>query len=62
MGNDIPEMKDCPLVPKGAHALVRPDAGQFLVEVTGDNGAAAQQIWWRAQLLAKELRQTTAAK
>jgi hypothetical protein len=55
-------MKDCPLVPKGAHALVHPGSGQFLVEVTGDTGAAVQQIWWRAQLLARELRQTTSAK
>ncbi len=51
VGNDMPEMLDCPLVPQGAQANVRTLGAGFAVDVHADDPKAAAEIWRRAQLI-----------
>jgi hypothetical protein len=51
VGHDMPEMPDCPLVPKGATARVRETGSGFAVEIRADDPAAAADILARAQRL-----------
>jgi len=51
LGHDVPEMADCPLVPRGVTAHVSPlDAG-FAVEVRADSDEGAAEVLRRAQSL-----------
>lgn len=54
VGHDMPEMKHCPLVPKGAKATVRSTGNGFAVDVRSDNAEGAAEIWRRAQALKAE--------
>jgi hypothetical protein len=49
VGNDMPEMAYCPLVPRGAQATVRSVGDGFAVDVHADDTKAAAEIWRRAQ-------------
>jgi hypothetical protein len=51
LGHDLPEMPDCPLVPKGAEARVRAAENGFVVEVRSDDPAAVAGIVARAERL-----------
>lgn len=51
LGHDVPEMPDCPLVPKGASARVQESAGGLRVEVRSDDLSAAADILARARRL-----------
>lgn len=51
LGHDLPEMPDCPLVPRGAHARVVAKGPSLAVELRGDNGAAIDEIRSRAMRL-----------
>ena len=52
LGNAVPEMPDCPLVPKGATAQVTSTGAGFSVAIRSDDPAAAKDILARAQRLA----------
>lgn len=49
VGHDMPEMPDCPLVPRGVSASVRSVGDGFAVDVTSDDPTSAAEIWRRAQ-------------
>jgi hypothetical protein len=49
VGHDMPEMSDCPLVPKEVQAKVRSVGDGFAVDVRSDNAETAAEIWKRAQ-------------
>jgi hypothetical protein len=51
LGHDLPEMPDCPLVPKGADARVRAAEKGLVVEVRSDDSSSAAEIVARAQRL-----------
>jgi hypothetical protein len=51
VGHDMPEMADCPLVPRGAKASVRSVGDGFAVDVSSEAAESAAEIWRRAQLL-----------
>lgn len=51
LGHDIPEMPDCPLVPKGAEARVLTTAQGLAVEVRADDLGSAADIVARAERL-----------
>jgi len=51
LGHDVPEMPDCPLVPKGASATVVSAGKALTVEIRADNPAAAAEILARARRL-----------
>lgn len=51
LGHVVPEMPDCPLVPKGAFASVITTADGFAVEIRSDNVTAAEDILARARRL-----------
>lgn len=51
LGHAVPELPDCPLVPHGARAIVRPTGETFAVEIRGDDIASAQEILARAKRL-----------
>lgn len=51
VGHDMPEMADCPLVPRGAQAMVRSVGDGFAVDIRADAPEAAAEIWRRAQLI-----------
>lgn len=51
VGHDMPEMTNCPLVPKGAKPTVRSTGNGFAVDVRSDNAEGAAEIWRRAQAL-----------
>ena len=51
LGHEVPEMPDCPLVPKGARAQVRPVGNGFAVEITAGDRATANEILARARRL-----------
>jgi acetylornithine deacetylase/succinyl-diaminopimelate desuccinylase-like protein len=54
LGNDVSEMPDCPLVPRGAAALVSSTGSSFGVAIRSDDHAAAVEILARAgRLVAK---------
>jgi hypothetical protein len=52
LGFDAPEMAFCPLAAKGVHADARKGGGHIRVEITADDGATAEEVLRRAQLLA----------
>jgi hypothetical protein len=49
LGHVVPEMPDCPLVPRGVSARVRSAGGGFVVEVRGDDMDTAREVLARAQ-------------
>lgn len=51
LGHALPEMPDCPLVPKGAEAHVRATGNSFVVEVRSDDPASSADIVARAERL-----------
>jgi hypothetical protein len=48
LGHDVPEMDDCPLVPRGASAQVMPVSDGLAVEIRGDDASSIRQIVDRA--------------
>jgi hypothetical protein len=51
LGHAMPEMPDCPLVPRGAQARVRSTGDGFAVEIRSDDEATAREILERAKRL-----------
>jgi hypothetical protein len=51
LGHQIPEMPDCPLVPKGASAKVTSTGNGFAVAIRADDAVTAAEILTRAQHL-----------
>lgn len=51
LGFVVPEMSDCPLVAKGARAVVRSAGAGFEVDVTSEEKGVPDEIWRRAQRL-----------
>ncbi|HZJ67779.1 MAG TPA: hypothetical protein VFD36_29955 [Kofleriaceae bacterium] len=51
LGHELPEMPDCPLVPKGAEARVSATAQGLAVVVRADDLTAAADIVARAERL-----------
>lgn len=51
LGHELPEMPDCPLVPKGVHARVVTTDRGLAVEVRGEDSTAAADIVARAERL-----------
>lgn len=51
LGHNLPEMPDCPLVPRGAHARVVAAGNDLAVEVRGEDPGAAAEIVARAERL-----------
>lgn len=51
LGHDVPEMPDCPLVPKGVEAQVSSTGSGFAVKVRSDDPLTAEEIYARAQRL-----------
>ena len=51
LGHVVPEMPDCPLVPRGVAARVLPAADGFAVEVRASDPAGAREALARAQRL-----------
>ncbi len=51
LGNDVPEMPDCPLVPKGVTATVSSAGGGFAVRIESQDPHSAKEILRRAELL-----------
>lgn len=59
LGHVVPEMPDCPLVPRGVEAHVRSAGGGFAVEIKSDDVDTAREILERAERLVA--KSTTAA-
>ena len=51
LGNDVPEMAYCPLVPKGVTATVTSAGNAFAVKIASEDRATAEEILRRARLL-----------
>lgn len=51
LGHDVPEMPNCPLVPKGVRASVRSTGNGFAVAIRADSDSTAREILVRAQRL-----------
>jgi hypothetical protein len=51
LGHAVPEMPECPRVPRGAQARVRSTGDGFAVEIRSDDEAAAREILARARRL-----------
>jgi hypothetical protein len=51
LGHVVPEMPDCPLVPRGARARVRVAGATLAVEIRGGDLASAREIVTRAERL-----------
>lgn len=51
VGHDVPEMPDCPLVPRGVTARVSSTDAGFAVEVRADTDEGAAEVLRRAQAL-----------
>lgn len=51
LGNVVPEMPNCPVVPRGAEARVQSNGNGFAVEIRSDDPATAREILARAQRL-----------
>ncbi len=51
LGHDVPDMPDCPLVPRGASAKVSATEKGFAVAVRADDSETAQEILRRARAL-----------
>jgi hypothetical protein len=56
LAHDLAEMPNCPLVPKGVSAQAKSAGDHFVVEVSSDEPATAQEIWRRAQRLVPSAR------
>lgn len=56
LGHVIPEMPDCPLVPRGAHARVVSAGDGLAVEIRGDDAEAVREIRARAERLVQRDR------
>jgi hypothetical protein len=54
LGHEVPEMPNCPLVPRGAQARVRSTGDGFAVEIRSDDEATAREILARAKRLRPE--------
>lgn len=50
-GHVVPEMPNCPLVPKGAAATVRSTGDGFAVSISSSDDATAREIRARAERL-----------
>lgn len=57
LGHVVPEMPDCPLVPRGVKATVRSIGNGFAVEIRGEDEATVRDIRERAERLMQH-RQT----
>ena len=51
LGHVVPEMPDCPLVPRGVEARVRPAGNGFAVDIRADDPDSAREILDRARRL-----------
>ncbi len=51
LGNDVPEMSYCPLVPKNVTAKVSETQTGFAVSIRSDNPATSREVLRRAQAL-----------
>jgi hypothetical protein len=51
LGNNMPEMAYCPLVPKGVSAKVSSTGNGFAVTIQSNDPASAQEVLRRAQAL-----------
>ena len=51
LGNDVPEMPYCPLVPKGVHATVSSVRGGFAIAIRADDVGGAEDVLRRANAL-----------
>lgn len=51
LGHDVPEMPDCPLVPKGAEAKVSSTGTGFAVDIWADEAETGDEILARARRL-----------
>jgi hypothetical protein len=54
LGNDVPEMNYCPLVPKGVHAKVEwvdSRSSALVVEISAPDEATGREVWRRASAL-----------
>ena len=51
LGNEVPEMSYCPLVPKGVSARVSPAVGGFAVTISSSDSQTAQEVLRRATAL-----------
>lgn len=51
LGHHVPEMPDCPLVPKGVTATVAPTSAGFAVAVKSDDQDTAREVLRRARKL-----------
>lgn len=56
LGHVVPEMPNCPLVPAGVRARVRPAGTGFAVEIDSDDPDVAREILARAERLAPSAR------
>jgi len=52
LGHSVPEMPDCPLVPRGVEAVVSPTGEGFAVALRSNDTSVAREILARAQRLA----------
>ena len=53
LGHVVPEMPDCPLVPRGVEASVTASASGFAVTIRAEDEATARDVLRRAEALAK---------
>lgn len=51
LGHSVPELPDCPLVPKGVEAQVLSTGSGFAVNVRADDPATSEEIFARARRL-----------
>lgn len=51
LGHDVPEMPNCPLVPRGVVAHARSTGAGFAVDIESDDAATAREILARARRL-----------
>jgi hypothetical protein len=51
LGHEVPEMPDCPLVPRDVTARVRSTGNGFAVDVRSDDRASAEEVLRRARAL-----------
>lgn len=51
LGHDVPEMPDCPLVPRGVTATVRSVGDAFAIDVHADTPEGVQEVLRRARSL-----------
>ena len=56
LGHIVPEMPDCPLVPRGVKAQVRSVGNGFAVEIRGDDDATVRAVTERAARLTRDDR------